>query len=316
MTSLTSARVESAWWRELLFWVVCVGGIVAGAALLTPAAHALALEQGWVSDAPHKHVAGFLKVFRRLLQVPLVVLVLWRLKPWRDGGLELYGLIGPRVRRRPIVAAFALTVGVGVLIVVLERWLGWLVAEPDASLERAWRPLGKHLLVGLGVGLLEELFFRGWMQRRLERRTSPLRAALWVAGIFAVLHAFKPSSLRASVEPSAAGALEALGQWVHSVLVPTTFGPTFLGLFLFSHVLRGAYVRSGTLWSAVAVHAAAVLVAYGHEQFTDMGSPPWWGGGRRLVDGAPALVLLAAAAWLLWPPAAGTTESKRELHSQ
>lgn len=302
--------------RLLLGWALPVGVIVAGAAWLAPVVHGWALDLGWVSQRPEKHVSGFLKVFRRLLLIPLVGLVFWRLRPWRDGSLHSFGLLGPPVRARPIAVAFLATAALGAGLAGAFLALGWFVPEPGATLGGAWRPLLTRLLLGGLVGVLEEYFFRGWMQRRLARGAGAARAALLVAVIFALLHAFKPSSLRASVEPTALGALEALGQWLQAAFDPVAFGPTFLGLFLFSLVLGAAYARTGTLWTAVAIHAAAVWVAYGHEEFTDLGVLPGWAGGRRMVDGLPAWGLLAGALWVLRPRRGGTREAAGEARSK
>ena len=95
------------------------------------------------------------------------------------------------------------------------------------------------------------------MPARLGRRLRPLAAGLVATTIFAGIHAFKPSHLGEPVPATVAGAFEALGRWTSTLVDPATFGPSFLGLFLFGLVLLRLYRRAGTLWAPVGVHAAA-----------------------------------------------------------
>ena len=85
-----------------------------------------------------------------------------------------------------LAVGFMVTAG----LFTLEAILGWLTfAVPS----QAWgHLLWQGGLTGLGVGLAEELFFRGWFLTELQR-DYPLRVALWANALFfAILHFLKP----------------------------------------------------------------------------------------------------------------------------
>ncbi|WP_225931146.1 CPBP family intramembrane glutamic endopeptidase [Leptolyngbya sp. 7M] len=76
------------------------------------------------------------------------------------------------------------------LLFLVQSLVGWV----------SWRPpqvsfgqiILEGLLVALGVGLAEELVFRGWILDELQRDYSP-GVALWAnSGVFAALHFIKP----------------------------------------------------------------------------------------------------------------------------
>jgi hypothetical protein len=75
---------------------------------------------------------------------------------------------------------------------VLEGGLGWLEFQtPSHELPRI---ILEGFASGLGVGLAEELVFRGWLLDELERDYRPKVSLSADAVIFAVLHFIKPLS--------------------------------------------------------------------------------------------------------------------------
>ncbi|MEM7648959.1 MAG: CPBP family intramembrane glutamic endopeptidase [Cyanobacteria bacterium P01_A01_bin.70] len=106
--------------------------------------------------------------------------------PW-----AVLGLHGGWAWWRGWLTAFgAGAVGV-MLLYSCQMFLGWgqWVNSSDTPLIRN---LLEGLLVGIGVGLAEELIFRGWLLFELEQDyAAPV--ALWVnAGIFAIAHFLRP----------------------------------------------------------------------------------------------------------------------------
>ncbi|NEO27467.1 MAG: CPBP family intramembrane metalloprotease, partial [Kamptonema sp. SIO4C4] len=78
-----------------------------------------------------------------------------------------------------------------VLLFVLMAVLGWATVTPPPSL---FPIIAQGLLSALGIGLAEELLFRGWFLTELEQDYSP-PVALWSnALVFAILHFIKPLS--------------------------------------------------------------------------------------------------------------------------
>jgi uncharacterized protein len=122
------------------------------------------------------------------------------------------------------------------LLLLVQGWLGWLNWQPPAV---SWYALiGGGLLSSLGVGIIEELVFRGWILDELERDYSqPI--ALWMnAVIYAALHFGNPAHL-------------ILG-W-----------PRFLGLIVLGLVLVVAKRSQGNrLGISIGLHAGLIGVIY------------------------------------------------------
>ncbi len=104
--------------------------------------------------------------------------------------LEAHGLVLSAQNGRDLVAGM----GLGLVSVGILFWgqgqFGWLTWQAFPT--QFWRLLLEGMLVGLGVGLAEELVFRGWLLDEL-RYDWGLSRALWASsGIYAVLHFIKP----------------------------------------------------------------------------------------------------------------------------
>ncbi|MBW4645407.1 MAG: CPBP family intramembrane metalloprotease [Goleter apudmare HA4340-LM2] len=103
----------------------------------------------------------------------------------RDYGLEITG-------RNVVEMLCGLVMGtINILILFgVESVLGWLVwQQPQVFFLKV---ILEGLIVGVGIGLAEELLFRGWLLNELQRDYSP-RVAMWInAFAFAALHFIKP----------------------------------------------------------------------------------------------------------------------------
>jgi uncharacterized protein len=272
---------------------VAAAAVVPFAAFAAAPVHSLMASAGWDES--------FLRVFRRLLLFPLALIALFALRPWREGGLRSYGLVGPDARLGPGLVGAALTLAAGVAILAFhlsQGWLEWTRPTPWGSF--AGR-VARYVVSGLVIGFLEEWFFRGWMTRWLGRGIPFLLGVVVSAAFFAVLHAFHPSSLDADTTPDAAGALAALGTWIRRAFDPVEFGPKFVGLFLFALLLTATWLRTRTLWTPVLVHMAAIILIASYGAVTDRSPARTWAGTKVLYDGPPAWALFLLAIALVWP---------------
>jgi membrane protease YdiL (CAAX protease family) len=289
--------------RALLFWGPALVVVVLGAAALAGPAYGLLRDLGWLGapatpvDADH----DFLQVFRRLLLIPLAVLFLWRVKPWRDRGFHRYGLLGERARLAPALTACALTLLALAAVIAVQFALGWMHWEDPPR----WGTFGRRLLRmvpgGLLLAVVEEYFFRGWLLERFRQRVAAAAATVLSALVYGLVHAFRPTSLTVAVDHDFGGALEALRHWLAFMFDLRAFGPAFLGLFLFGLLLAAVYRRTRTLWASVGIHAAAVWVLFTYGALTERVPARNWAGTKRLYDGPAAWILIAVAAFLLWP---------------
>ncbi|MBD1928946.1 CPBP family intramembrane metalloprotease [Trichocoleus sp. FACHB-90] len=121
----------------------------------------------------------------------LLLLRFWGQNVYQQSNLlRSYGLQGTRRNGLEILSGL----GVGVIITFslfwLEGLLGWLVWQsPTVVLPRL---VVEGLASALGIGLAEELVFRGWLLDELERDYRP-GVVLWAdVLIFALLHFLKP----------------------------------------------------------------------------------------------------------------------------
>jgi uncharacterized protein len=114
-----------------------------------------------------------------------------------------YGLVITKENGWFLIKGLAMGLASNFALFIIQGLFGWLTWQP-ASL-----PMFQLILEGsataLGVGLAEELFFRGWMLDELEQDYK-LRLALIVdAGLFALLHFLKPISAMIESSPQFPG---------------------------------------------------------------------------------------------------------------
>lgn len=158
-------------------------------------------------------------------------------------------------------------------------WLGFPPALRGSDLLQGyalqhfgWLPLA--VMVVVFAPILEELVFRGWIQRSLERRIGPLPGIVVAAALFAVAHG-------------------------------ASLGNT--SRFLMGLVLGSAVYLSRSIWTSIILHAAhnAIIMALG--PLTDQALPsggalqPWMnalGGPQPFL--AMLLVSLGALVWMGW----------------
>ncbi|WP_041233856.1 CPBP family intramembrane glutamic endopeptidase [Cylindrospermum stagnale] len=104
--------------------------------------------------------------------------------------LQHYGLEFTRQNGVDLLRGLAMGTITVLILFGVEGYLGWLVwQQPKVFL---FKIILEGLLVSLGVGFAEELFFRGWLLDELQRDYSP-GVAQWIDAIlFAVAHFIKP----------------------------------------------------------------------------------------------------------------------------
>ncbi len=124
----------------------------------------------------------------------VVLLCLWRF--WGKFVYQVpniyarYGLIATAANRRDFLNGIALGFWVCLGLFIVEALLGWVqILTPSVALVRI---VAEGFLSAVGIGLAEELLFRGWLLDELQQDYSQ-KAALWLnALLFASLHFIKP----------------------------------------------------------------------------------------------------------------------------
>lgn len=151
--------------------------------------------------------------------------------------LKSHGLVGTRNNWWELLKGL----GVGLLslfcLFLFEGGLGWLTWQPTTQFLP--KIMLEGLSVALGVGLAEELLFRGWLVDELQWDYGP-KVALWISSTsYALLHFIKP--------------------WAE---VLRTL-PSFPGLLLLGLTLGWArQAHKGRLGSPIGLHAGLVWGYY------------------------------------------------------
>jgi uncharacterized protein len=101
-----------------------------------------------------------------------------------------YGLVISKQNGLFLIKGLVMGLASNFILFIVQGLLGWLTWQPPSL------PMFQLILEGsataLGVGLAEELFFRGWMLDELEQDYRARVALIADAGLFALLHFLKP----------------------------------------------------------------------------------------------------------------------------
>jgi membrane protease YdiL (CAAX protease family) len=243
----------------------------------------------------------FLRVFRRIGMAGLLAVLAWTLRPWSDGNLGSYGIRLKEITLRRWARFYAIAAFAVLMILVFHFAVGHLqwreeIDWPDAARRASW-----YLVAGVIIAAIEELIFRGWMQRRAEGAMSPTGAAVFCSVAYALVHSFRARHLADEVTHDWRGALAALAGWLEELLHLERVGPPMIGLFLFGFLLAAITRIHGTVMPAIAIHAGATLILYSHGSFTTRVTGPLWAGTKSLYDGAPVWLLLLAVLLIIQP---------------
>jgi uncharacterized protein len=127
-----------------------------------------------------------------LLAIEFIALLpWWGRKVYQHPNLYArYGLVFTRQNGLLLLKGLALGSCFTFALFITQGLFGWLTWQPPRL------PILQLILEGsataLGVGLAEELFFRGWMLDELDRDYAPTTVLIADAGLFAALHFIKP----------------------------------------------------------------------------------------------------------------------------
>lgn len=276
-TAAPIATPASRWPALLEVLALPVVGMVA--AMLLAAALGIRFSNPLASLRPDALPASWLPLTADLLQVMLLqyagyllvaAAVLWprRELTLRRLGLGANGIAWPRLVAMGLLLA-CLLVPVQMLIIGADaRWdLGDTAPWRRALIDAPRSPDYWLLMAVASFGLppvLEELFYRGVLQGRLQQVMSPAWAIVLVSALFTLGHS-------QYLEPNVINLV------------------TALFLFVLSLVFGWLYWKTGSLWPGVILHAAINI--------------PWpaGSGALALIAALLALAALTRDRWRPWP---------------
>jgi membrane protease YdiL (CAAX protease family) len=268
-------------------------GLVVGLLVVTAVVSPFAT---WAVTALVGRPFTFSRVYNRVFEVLLVVALvgLWRrleLGRPADIGLARRGWarelwIGLGVGLAGIAVALGLCAVAGALVPDLRY-------PPLKTLRKALLGAGAAGLIGIG----EEALFRGVLLRRLGRDFGTAVGAIATTAIYAAVHALGHAKWR--------GPVDAWSGVAHTVALfapLASAGPELIGLALLGALLAAVRLRSGSLWTAIGIHAAWVAAfRIGRLFFVIRLRPAWLvgSGWPPLVGGMAAWMGLAVMAVLI-----------------
>jgi len=169
--------------------------------------------------------------------------------------------------------------------------------------------MAEFTLSAVAVGFIEEALFRAFVLRLFMRRMSTWTAIVLSSLLYAVLHFF---AIPVRVHPGfdLLVGFRTVGQFFlpvmreayvlsHPDLWNTSILPTTLSLALLGIVLAHSYMRSGSIYFSVGLHAGWVfgIKAWAKFVVSTHGVPEWFWGSRKLVNGVVGSVFLMLT-WL------------------
>ena len=190
-----------------------------------------------------------------------------------------YGLERSKINGRELLQGLATGFCLCLSLFVAEALLGWVKAIPAKS--SLIKIVAEGLLSAFGIGLAEELVFRGWLLDELQRDYSQ-KASMWMGAIaFAGAHFIKPLEeiIRTAVTFPA---LILLG--IILILAKRQFGDC-LGICIGIH--------AGLVWGYYIVNVGE-LIKYTNKV------PAWVTGiDRNPIAGAMGLIFLTGLMWFV-----------------
>jgi len=243
-------------YQRLLIFVMLV---LALTALISPwAATAWNLISGAEGLAPEDRIP-FSRFFDRFFIVSGILLFFSYRSLLKIDSLSQLGL-SPRTRAASDVA-------IGLCLALASMFaLGLVISLAGAyqpffrlSLGESVGQYVKAILTGFTVGFLEEIFFRGIIFRGLLEDWKPLPAFITANLFYSALHFVRPAEkyFLSGMDPWAG--FRHLFSTFAPFLEPAEIAPGIIGLLLTGIVLSYAFLRTGTLYLAIGLHAGWVI---------------------------------------------------------
>ncbi|QYY34889.1 CPBP family intramembrane glutamic endopeptidase [Ruficoccus sp. ZRK36] len=256
---------------------------------------------GWLSSrmAPE----DFPRYFDRVRWLPVVLLLPWL---FRWTGLFSFRRLGYTEPKRGLLPLATWWLA-GMLMLGAVALVQWAVVGARVSDQFSTgyllEKLALGLVAGLVVALLEEMLFRGLIFRLFYTALRPGPAVALAALFFAYVH-FKHVSWPEGQGVHWWSGFEVCWQVaVGFILEPDWW--KFANLFAAGAFLNLLFLRSGTLWPCVGVHAGWVCFRAVYTKFIEIpvGEAKWLWGSQTMLDGLlPLLPLAALCAWAILAP--------------
>src|SRR5215813_14013869 len=243
-------------YQRLLLFVLLV---LALTALISPwAATAWDLISRANGATPEERIP-FSRIFNRFFMISGVILFFAYRPLLKIESASQLGLTPRTEAMRDIVIGLCLALGSMLVLGIIMSLNGVYKPFLRLSLSESVAEYVQALLTGFTVGFLEEIFFRGIIFRGLLEEWKPLPAFLAANLFYSALHFVKPGEhyFLSGIDPWAG--VRHLFSTFAPFLEPAEIAPGLIGLLLIGIVLSYAFVRSGTLYLSIGLHAGWVI---------------------------------------------------------
>lgn len=243
-------------YQRLLIFALLVLGFTA---LVSPWAAAWWDLVSGAQNAASEDRVPFSRFFNRFFMISGILLFFFCRSLLKINSLSQLGLV-PRTRAASDIA-------VGLCLALSSMFVLGFIMSAAQVYEPFFRlSLGESLtryltaiLSGFTVGFLEEIFFRGIIFRGLLEDWKPLPAFLSANLFYSALHFVKPGEpyFLSGIDPWAG--FRHLFSTFAPFLEPAEIAPGMIGLLLIGIVLSYAFLRTGTLYLSIGLHAGWVI---------------------------------------------------------
>ena len=206
-------------------------------------------------------VYDFGKVMRRIMMVvTLIVFIAFR-KSLRLGTLISSGLkIGPGFFRQ-----FLLGLSLAVLSILIYYGIGlisgaWIIHMDYDSAGVIILKIVEYALIAYLIGVVEEIFFRGFLLQSFMENMSLPMAVCVCSLIYSVLHFFRADVLVSTGFQPFVG-FTTMAQFFKPLFFHLVKHlPAIIGLFLVGVVLSYAFIRTKSLYLSIGLHSGMVFM--------------------------------------------------------
>ncbi|HUR46958.1 MAG TPA: CPBP family intramembrane glutamic endopeptidase [Candidatus Saccharimonadales bacterium] len=212
------------------------------------------------------------------------------------------GLVRPAGQLKNLSEGFAWGFASMAVVACIAFSAGARTWNESVTLVNCLEAFSAALLSSVVVGLLEELLFRGALQGSLGKVHPWTLAVLLSSGFYALVHFFhRPES---PSEITWLSGFVILARMLAGFVDPELLIPGFLTLLLAGTILGLAYLRTGTLYQSIGLHAGWIfwLRFYGAIAVETDGARSHrslWGTGK-LFDGWLAFMILLPVLMVFW----------------
>jgi membrane protease YdiL (CAAX protease family) len=243
----------------------------------------------------------FPRIFDRTMMLMMLAVIIVLARPLRVRSLLADGFRDLASRWPEIVRGLILALIVMAILFACAIGSG---AHGGANLERLHR-LPSFLLQAAAVAIIEEGFFRAFLQGGLTIDISRRGALVLSSAIYSLSHLIRSPARFYVIGFHPMAGLHNLAGSTTQLSHPSTAIPALIGLFLLGLVLGEAFIVSESVYLPLGLHAGFVLGMKSWPALLTPGgvSPPWWiaGVGRFPLISAPASWIAAIVVLAILP---------------